>query len=207
VTAIVELEIAGDRAPWRRLGLDIDENGCTPVGTVWLRIGDHTGGPSGIIGWTLTGDRDEMVDIDGLPTRLVVPAATTAPMAPASRPHSLPVERLDHVVVVTPSLERTCAALEATTGEALRRVRDAGPAVRQGFHRFGEVIVEVVERSDLDEGAPAVFWGLRSSLAGIYSRRVTRSGPTSSGCRSPPCSGAGSSPPCARSSGSGYRSR
>jgi hypothetical protein len=32
--------------------------------------------------------------------------------------------------------------------------------VRQGFHRFGEVIIEVVERADLPAEAPAEFWGL-----------------------------------------------
>ena len=50
----------------------------------------------------------------------------------------------DHVVVMTSSLERTCGAIESATGESLRRIREAGP-VRQGFHRLGQLIVEVVE--------------------------------------------------------------
>ena len=62
--------------------------------------------------------------------------------------------------MTTPSLERTCGAIEAATGEPLKRVRDAGPGIRQGFHRFGEVIVEVVERADLPADALAEFWGL-----------------------------------------------
>ena len=50
----------------------------------------------------------------------------------------------DHVVVMTSSIERTCGEIERVTGEPLKRIREAGP-VRQGFHRFGSVIVEVVE--------------------------------------------------------------
>ncbi len=66
---------------------------------------------------------------------------------------------LDHVVVTTDSLERTCAAIESATGAPLRRVREVGE-LRQGFHRVGGgLIVEVVERAGLPV-APAWFWGL-----------------------------------------------
>ena len=67
---------------------------------------------------------------------------------------------LDHVVVTTDDLERTCAAIEAATGAPLRRVREVGE-IRQGFHRLGGggLIVEVVERAGLPAG-PAWFWGL-----------------------------------------------
>ena len=67
---------------------------------------------------------------------------------------------LDHVVVTTNALERTCAAIEAATGAPLRRVREVGE-IRQGFHRLGGggLIVEVVERAGLP-AAPAWFWGL-----------------------------------------------
>jgi hypothetical protein len=67
---------------------------------------------------------------------------------------------LDHVVVTTNDLERTCGAIEASTGSPLRRVREVGQ-IRQGFHRLGGggLIVEVVERAGLPE-APAWFWGL-----------------------------------------------
>jgi predicted enzyme related to lactoylglutathione lyase len=63
-------------------------------------------------------------------------------------------------VVATDALDRTCAAVEAATGAALRRVRAVGE-IRQGFHRLGGggLIVEVVERTGLPTG-PASFWGL-----------------------------------------------
>ena len=43
---------------------------------------------------------------------------------------------LDHVVVTTDSLERTCGAIADATGAPLRRVREVGE-IRQGFHRLG----------------------------------------------------------------------
>jgi len=68
----------------------------------------------------------------------------------------------DHVVVMTDSLERTSAAIEEVLGLEQRRVRDTG-AVRQAFHRFGDVdvargcIVEVVQRPDVERTA---VWGV-----------------------------------------------
>ncbi|MBF28454.1 MAG: hypothetical protein CL447_01205 [Acidimicrobiaceae bacterium] len=65
---------------------------------------------------------------------------------------------IDHVVLLTNSLDRTCEAVTEVTGCPLKRVREVGQ-VRQGFHRVGEggVILEVVERADV----------LRTSLWGL----------------------------------------
>ena len=74
---------------------------------------------------------------------------------------------IDHVVVITPDLERTVTALGAA-GMELRRIREeptpAG-APRQAFFRLGKPILEVVqEPADVVEqsgpGRPAFFWGL-----------------------------------------------
>ena len=93
-----------------------------------------------------------MTDIDGLPTEVV------APPPPVLAEHPLGAIGLDHVVVVTDDLERTSAALADATGAPLKRVREVGE-IRQGFHRLGPLIVEVVERAGLPPG-PAAFWGL-----------------------------------------------
>ena len=171
MTHIVELALASPADGWRRLGLPIDESGTVTVGTVTLRFTPPGDGRSGITAWTLSDEaalpgRDDAVDgpggssgasvIDGLSTRFAAADDAVVTLSPAGHPYS----RLDHVVVTTPSLERTCGAIETATGEPLKRVRDAGPGVRQGFHRLGEVIVEVVERADLPAEAPAEFWGL-----------------------------------------------
>ena len=74
---------------------------------------------------------------------------------------------MDHVVVFTPALGRTIAALEEA-GIELRRVREPsepGPPVHQAFFRLGEVILEVVERPKGDGGA--AFWGITLAVADI----------------------------------------
>ena len=65
---------------------------------------------------------------------------------------------IDHVVVMTNNLERTCEAVTGVTGCPLKRVREVGE-IRQGFHRVGEggVILEVVERADVSRTS---LWGL-----------------------------------------------
>ena len=74
---------------------------------------------------------------------------------------------MDHVVAITPALERTVAALEAA-GLDLRRIREeptpAG-APRQAFFRLGAEILEVVQEpaEAVERGGPdrpAFFWGL-----------------------------------------------
>lgn len=66
---------------------------------------------------------------------------------------------VDHVVLMTASLEATCALVDTCLGAPLKRVRDAGNGVRQGFHRLGSVIVEVVETPQASPGPPQC-WGL-----------------------------------------------
>jgi catechol 2,3-dioxygenase-like lactoylglutathione lyase family enzyme len=94
--------------------------------------------------------------LDGLPTE-VSEAPLPADPAPT---HPNGAVSIDHVVVMTPDLERSVRAFEAA-GLSLRRIREAGTPeepVRQAFFRTGEVILEVVGPAG-EEGA-ARFWGL-----------------------------------------------
>jgi catechol 2,3-dioxygenase-like lactoylglutathione lyase family enzyme len=149
----MELEVGGPLEPWERLGFRIDAAGTCRVGAVTLRFpGD---GPAGVRAWTLAGAPGDG-PVNGLATRRVPAASPPAP-APAQPNGAL---RLDHVVVMTPDLDRTFAALDAA-GLELRRVRDAGTPerpLRQGFYRAGEAILEVV--GDVPPPGPARFWGL-----------------------------------------------
>jgi hypothetical protein len=118
----------------------------------------------GLSGWSLRGV--ESTELDGLAT-----TASERP-PPAERPaHPNGVDAVDHVVAITPALERTVAALQAA-GLDLRRIREeptpAG-APRQAFFRLGASILEVVqeppeaiERAGGDH--PAFFWGLAFSV-------------------------------------------
>lgn len=151
------LDVAGDPESWRSIGLVVDVDGLLPLMGTSLRIAEHerTGRP-GISGWTLSGVDPELdgTSVDGLETRV------TAPMGPMFAQHDLGAGGLDHVVVMTPDLERTSAAVAEATGCELKRVREVG-AMQQGFHRIGPggLIVEIVTRPDIPAG-PATFWGL-----------------------------------------------
>jgi hypothetical protein len=146
--SIEQLAIGADPAAWERAGFAVEGDGAW-AGTVALLFqpGD------GILGWRLGSDTGE---IDGLSQV----APTELPAGPAAHPNG--VTKIDHIVVFTPELERTTAALE-TVGLERRRVRevetDDGP-LRQGFFRLGEVILEVVGPPEPAGGDPARFWGL-----------------------------------------------
>jgi hypothetical protein len=146
------LVVGGLPEPWTRLGLTVVD-GTIPLFGTGIRLDEAA--PPGLVRWSLSGVPDESVrDIDGLVTE-VVPRAI-----PMLVEHANGAIGLDHVVVTTNDLERTCAAVETATGAPLRRVREVGE-IRQGFHRLGGggLIVEVVERAGLPD-APAWFWGL-----------------------------------------------
>lgn len=149
-----ELVVASAVEPWQRIGLLVVD-GVAQVGTVRMRFvpPGSTAAERGLVAWGLVDSATAETDIDGLATTHVGPIEGEAPA------HPLGIAGFDHVVVNTSSLERTCGAIEAATGAPLKRVRDAGPGIRQGFHRLGEVIVEVVESPRVT--APvASFWGL-----------------------------------------------
>jgi hypothetical protein len=148
-TTVEWLSIGGDRAAWRADGLVVGADGLVPFLFASLRIDE---GEPGLHGWALSGIDPATTSIDGLATRCV------EPLVPAVADHPLGAIGLDHVVVLTSSLERTCGAIAGTTGAALKRVREVG-AMRQGFHRVGGLVVEVVERPEHTEDH-ATFWGL-----------------------------------------------
>jgi hypothetical protein len=145
------LTIGGDAQQWRALGLTVGGDGLVPFLFTSLRIVD---GEPGVQGWALSGIDPAIRDIDGLPTTVV----DASP--PAIAQHANGAVELDHVVVLTGSLERTCGAIADATGAPLKRVRELGDT-RQGFHRIGRggVIVEVVERGEVGDDA-ASFWGV-----------------------------------------------
>ena len=142
---------------------------AAPIG---LRAGDNT--PPGILGWSLRGIDGAALsaqgELDGLPTRFSHAAAREP--APA-QPNG--VVAIDHVVAMTPSFERSVAALQAA-GLDLRRVREqptpAG-APRQAFFRLGAEILELVQEPDEvvqragGRDRPARFWGLAFVVADI----------------------------------------
>ncbi|MFM2078831.1 MAG: hypothetical protein RJA49_2721 [Actinomycetota bacterium] len=155
-----EFLIRGDVEPWQRLGLTVVD-AVAHVGTVRLRFEPGDGGLRGLVGWGLVDAATGATDIDGLATTHVDGWDGAAPV------NELDIVGFDHVVVNTSSLDRTCGAIEAATGAPLKRVREAGPGVRQGFHRLGEVIVEVVESARVTSPT-AAFWGFVWNVADLH---------------------------------------
>jgi hypothetical protein len=152
VPTIAELHIGGEQEPWRAAGFTIDAGNSIQVGTVALRLGADRDAAPGINRWTLRGASHDSA-IDGLSTTWT----SDAPGDPPEHPNG--ITAIDHLVVLTPDLDRTIDAL-AMQGIELRRIRE-GPAgngrpVRQAFFRMAEVILELVAGAD---GATR-FWGL-----------------------------------------------
>ncbi len=165
---IDQLTVADVPAAWARLGFAVEGDSLL-VGEVRIRM---AGAGHGLRGWSLRGlaaPASEAGELDGLPTQ-----ASRRPPVEAAPAHPNGVTALDHVVAITPALERTVAALRAA-GLDLRRIREeptpAG-APRQAFFRLGAVILEVVQEPEdmvAREGAerPAFFWGLALSAPDI----------------------------------------
>ena len=110
---------------------------------------------TGIVGWSLRGV-DRSGDLDGIPT-------TTSGAAPAvGGTHPNGVTGIDHVVLLTPDLQRTVQALAGIDVHP-RRERDVemgGRPIRQIFFRLGEVIVEVIGSPTTAGDGPSTLWGI-----------------------------------------------
>ena len=123
-------------------------------------------------GWSLRGI--DSAELDGLPTTV-----SERPPRPPALAHPNGVVAIDHVVAVSPSFERSVAAMQAA-GMDLRRIREeptpAGAAgrgcersevrPRQAFFRLGREILELVAEPEEVVAAPrrperpVFFWGL-----------------------------------------------
>jgi hypothetical protein len=160
--AVVGLEIADPPDAWRSAGFTVDGDRCRVGGIVVHLTGRDHG--KRIRAWTWEG-LDGDGDLDGLPTR-----SGTAPGGDApTHPNGATV--LDHVVVVTPRLDRSTAAFEAR-GLDVRRVRDTdqyGSPFRQVFFRGGETIIEMIGPVDApaDDTRAAHFYGLAFTVADL----------------------------------------
>lgn len=153
-----ELTVADAPDSWSALGFALDGDTCV-LGDVRIRLAGADEG-KGLTAWSL---RDiESTELDGLATTR---SERPPPSARLSHPNG--IAALDHIVAITPALDRTTAALQEA-GLDLRRIREeptpAG-APRQAFFRLGATILEVVQEPPEAIGRggaerPAFFWGL-----------------------------------------------
>jgi hypothetical protein len=167
------LVLGDEPVRWEALGF-ATAGGRLRLGAVTVRL---TGAGGGIAAWRLEGRDDGGGTLDGL-----AEAPPEDDGAPAEHPNG--ARAVDHVVVATPELERTFAALRGA-GLDLRRVRDTrlGEApLRQGFFVAGPAVIEVVGPPQPGpDGGPARFWGLTVAVAdldGLAPRLGPLIGPT-----------------------------
>jgi hypothetical protein len=159
MATIDEIEIADEPDRWSALGFEVTDGVCRLAGVELKLSGARAG--EGVLGWSLR--QIASTELDGLPT-----TASERPVHPPALAHPNGAVAIDHVVAVSPSFERSVAALQAA-GLDLRRIREeptpAG-APRQAFFRLGREILELVAEPEpvvARRGGPerpAFFWGL-----------------------------------------------
>lgn len=157
------LVVADPASAWADAGFTVDAGGTCRIGAVGIELVGRDRG-FGILGWSL-GDlqSDAGEDVDGIPTA----RSDTPVSAPAE--HRNGVTAVDHVVLMSPDLDRTVRAL-AELGVQPRRERDAHVgerAIRQIFYRFGATIVEVVGSPGVSNPGPSTLWGITYTVADI----------------------------------------
>ena len=170
MTTIADVWLSSSIDPWRSLGFsdyplrqpDGSTVPCIPIAGLGFRFVPHIVQPivqpsvtgSCVSGWTVISDDAVTDSIDGVATQVISERQPAPELI-----HELAVTAIDHIVITTGSLERTCSAITEQLGLPLKRIRDAGHGVRQGFHRAGSLILEIVERPDMAPETPAEIWG------------------------------------------------
>lgn len=158
---VAEIDVADAPEVWIRAGFTVDDDAVCRVGDVRIRLVGRERG-TGIVGWSLRGALPEG-SLDGIPT------TGSRAVAPQPAEHRNGVTAIDHVVVLSPDLDRTVRALQAL-GVQPRRERDGelgGRAIRQVFFRFAAVIVEVVGSPEAADEGPSALWGITYTVSDI----------------------------------------
>lgn len=160
---ISELVVGGGAQNWALIGIAFGVDHCALLGDVVLRL--NTAQAPGLHSWVLHGADVSVSSIDGVVTNHEI--GETHRTTSAHSDFDLGVTGVDHVVINTPDLMRTSDALTAATGAPLKRVRDAGNSVQQGFHRLASVVVEIVSAPTMPQG-DASLWGFVLNVKDIY---------------------------------------
>jgi hypothetical protein len=154
---ISEILVGGPVEPWRAIGA-VDTRPRLEVEGCALVVDEASSpGMCGLGVWT---DGDAVpADIDGVPV-------WSSPLVTGSDVNQLGVIGWDHIVLRTSSLDRTCGAVADALGAPLKRIREVGNGVRQGFHRVGGLVIEVVESPQVTSDQ-ASLWGFVWNVADL----------------------------------------
>jgi catechol 2,3-dioxygenase-like lactoylglutathione lyase family enzyme len=149
---LASLTVGDDPAGWREAGFTVDDGECR-IGSVRVLLRPEVG--KGVRAWALDGDEGEG-PIEGVPTD----ADDVAP--PKAVEHANGATHIDHVVLMTPDVDRTVATLKERGFEA-KRSRESGTygaPMTQVFFRMGEVILELVGPQEPTGDGPPRFFGI-----------------------------------------------
>ncbi|KAA0117224.1 VOC family protein [Mycolicibacterium sp. P9-22] len=170
--SVDQIVVADPPEAWTSAGFSVRDGMCR-VGGVGIRLVGRDRG-TGIVGWSLGGI--DATDLDGIPTT----TSDAGPAAPGVHPNG--VTGIDHIVLLSPDLDRTVKALGAV-GVQPRRERLGelgGRPIRQIFFRFDAVIIEVVGSPDTAGEGPSTLWGITYTVndidetAAYFDGRTTR---------------------------------
>lgn len=161
MATLVSLHVSGPQAPWESIGLTCLDSTCS-LGDVALELHD---GNRGLTGWTLQVGRNATTSIDGIATELVEKVPSSLPQRSIGEEI---ITGLDHVVVMTDDLDRTCSALCSELDVDVRRERDAGRGVVQRFIKLSNTIIEVVTGPHVTSPG-ASLWGMVISVDDMVS--------------------------------------
>lgn len=137
---------------WAAAGFTVTDGVVWIGSTAIVCTGD---GSQGIRHVTVDGLTD---DVDGLP----VAGVPVPDRSSVDAEHPNLVSGFDHLVAMSPAMERTSTALQAA-GLEHRRTRTfevGGEMRRQDFFWLGDVILELVGLDGVEGDGPATWWGL-----------------------------------------------
>jgi hypothetical protein len=152
---LAAVRVAGELHAWTEIGFNVD--GADRIGLANGAV-ELTGPADGVSGLLVVREEGDDANADVAPDLEGIPLAVGHVMPGTHHPNG--AFELDHVVVMTDSLERTSDAIMTTLGLERRRTRETD-TVRQAFHRFPDqggsrgCIVEVVESPRVE--APELF--------------------------------------------------
>ncbi|MEY2453319.1 MAG: hypothetical protein QOD92_2893 [Acidimicrobiaceae bacterium] len=159
------IDIADPPEAWAGAGFTVGNDATCVVGQVRLRLVGRDGDRKRILSWSLRGMPAGTESIDGLAT------TTSDEPLPSPVTHANGAELIDHVVITSPDVDRTIAALNAVGLDTLR-TRNVDPEqygfeARQTFFRLGEVILELIGPNEPQGEGPAAFFGLAYTVSDI----------------------------------------
>ena len=168
---IDEFEVADPADAWTRAGFSVDSDAVCRIGGVRIRLVGRgrgaapaaTSAPAASSGGRCAACRRTCRSMTSTASRRR--GRPRPPAAPAT--HANGVTAIDHVVLLSPDLDRTVKSL-AAVGVEPRRERDGelgGRPIRQIFFRFGEVIIEVVGSPGTASEGPSTLWGITYVVA------------------------------------------